>query len=103
MCVYCLGLKCRPGLTWRSSSFRVGTEGAGVASEVGLGVEKVFRGYFSARLSSSLWLFTVATGVGAGTSTVATGTNSGKGETTRAPTSIIPNQVFAVNALPGHG
>lgn len=90
-------LKCR-ALTWRSSSFRVGTEGAEVVSGVGVGVEKVFRGNFSVRVSSSLLLFSVAAGVAAGSSTVATGTSSGEGDTTRAPTSIIPNQTFAVNA-----
>ena len=76
-------------LTCRSSSFRVGTEGAEVSSGVGVGVEKVFRGNLVTRLSSSLCPWIVAVGVGAGTRTVATGTASGDGDTTRAPASTV--------------
>ncbi|KAA6418665.1 MAG: hypothetical protein FRX49_11318 [Trebouxia sp. A1-2] len=68
--------------SFRSSSFRVGTEGAEVSSGVGVGVEKVFRGNLVTRLSSSLCPWIVAVGVGAGTRTVATGTASGDGDTT---------------------
>jgi len=74
-------------LTCRSSSFRVGTEGAEVSSGVGVGVEKVFRGNLVTRLSSSLCPSIVALDVGAGTRTVATGTASGDGDTTRTPAS----------------
>ena len=67
----------------------MGTEGAEVSSEVGVGVEKVFRGNLVTRLSSSLCPSIVAFGVGAGTRTVVTGTASGDGDTTRTPASTV--------------
>jgi len=83
-------------LTCRSSSFRVGTEGAEVSSGVGVGVEKVFKGNLVTRLSSSLCPWMVALGVGAGTRTVATGTGSGDGDTTRTPARTVHFQLCTV-------
>lgn len=64
----------------RSSSFRVGTEGAGVSSGVGTGVEKVFKVFFNSTLFTKLWPCRIAMGVVVGVvgaRIVATGVGSG--------------------------